>query len=120
MTRLGLVVLMVLAAAAASDAQTLGTIAGVVKDTSGAVLPGVSVEVSSPVLIEESRTAVTDSSGQYAIINLPAGSYDVAFSLSGFSTVKRGGIGVLANFTAPVNAGAHHQVRRAVGFLVPI
>src|SRR3954471_827615 len=102
--RLGLVVLIVLISATAGDAQTLGTIAGVVKDGSGAVLPGTSVEVSSPVLIEKSRTAVTDCSGQHRIINLPLGTYDVAFSLSGFSTVKLGGIEVLANFTAPVNA----------------
>src|SRR5256885_16330956 len=69
--RLGLVVLAFLAAAADGQAQTLGTIAGVVKDTSGAVLPGTSVEVSSPLLIEKARTAVTDSSGQYAVIHLP-------------------------------------------------
>src|SRR5688572_18242910 len=66
-----------------------GSIAGVVRDTSGAVLPGVSVEASSPALIEKVRTAVTDSSGQYRIEDLRPGPYVVTFSLSGFSTVRR-------------------------------
>ena len=57
--------------AVAASAQTLGTIAGVVKDASGAVLPGVTIEVASPALIEKTRTAVTDGAGQYAIISLP-------------------------------------------------
>jgi hypothetical protein len=90
--------------AVAAGAQTLGTIAGVVKDASGAVLPGVTVEVASPALIEKTRTAVTDGAGQYAIISLTVGTYDVTFTLTGFNTVKRDGIGVLANFTASVNA----------------
>jgi hypothetical protein len=91
-------------AAAAGYAQTLGTIAGVVKDPSGAVLPGVGVEVASPALIEKTRSAVTDGAGQYAITSLPVGTYDVTFTLQGFSSVKREGIAVLANFTASVNA----------------
>src|SRR5262252_4828095 len=103
-TRILLATLILMMAAAAGRAQTLGTIAGAVKDASGAVLPGVTVEVSSPALIEKTRTAVTDGSGQYAIISLPVGTYDVTFTLTGFSTVKRDGIGVLANFTAAVNA----------------
>ncbi len=90
--------------AVAASAQTLGTIAGVVKDASGGVLPGVTVEVASPALIEKTRTAVTDAAGQYAIVSLPVGTYDVTFTLTGFSSVKRSGIDVLANFTAPVNA----------------
>jgi Carboxypeptidase regulatory-like domain len=102
--RIGLALAMFVLAAGAASAQTLGTIAGVVKDTSGAVLPGVAVEVASPALIEKTRAAVTDSAGQYAIINLPVGTYDVSFVLQGFSAVKREGIGVLANFTASVNA----------------
>ena len=89
---------------ATSSAQGLGTIAGVVKDASGVVLPGVSVEVASPALIEKTRTAVTDGSGQYAIISLPVGTYSVTFTLPGFSAVKREGIDMLANFTAPINA----------------
>src|SRR5678816_755992 len=64
-------------------------IAGTVKDTSGAVLPGVTVEVASPVLIEKSRTAVTDGSGQYRIIDLRPGLYTVTFTLGGFATVIR-------------------------------
>ena len=69
-----------------------GTIAGVVKDTSGAVMPGVSVEAASPALIEKVRTTVTDSQGQYKILNLRPGTYSVTFTLSGFSTFKRDGL----------------------------
>jgi hypothetical protein len=65
------------------------SLAGTVKDTSGAVLPGVTVEASSPVLIEKSRTATTDTTGQYRIESLQPGTYIVTFSLAGFSTLKR-------------------------------
>jgi hypothetical protein len=99
-----LIAIFVLAIAASVHAQTLGTIAGTAKDATGAVLPGVSVEVASPVLIEKTRTAITDGSGQYAVVSLPVGTYTVTFSLQGFSTVKREGIEMLANFTAQVNA----------------
>ena len=68
------------------------SIAGVVKDASGAVLPGVTVEAASPVLIEKVRSAVTDGSGQYRIVDLRPGTYAVTFSLTGFSSVKREGI----------------------------
>jgi hypothetical protein len=78
-------------------------IAGVVKDTTGAVLPGVTVEVASPALIEQTRSAITDTQGQYKIIDLRPGTYSVTFSLPGFATVKRDGIELPANFTAPVN-----------------
>ncbi len=81
-----------------------GTIAGVVKDTSGAVVPGVSVEAASPVLIEKVRQAITDSEGRYTIIDLRPGLYSVTFTLTGFSTVKREGIELTANFAANVNA----------------
>src|SRR5678816_1075828 len=64
-------------------------LAGEVKDTTGAVLPGVTVEVASPALIEKVRTAVTDGSGRYRIESLPPGSYTVRFSLTGFAPVKR-------------------------------
>ena len=87
-----------------SFGQALGTVAGVVKDASGAVLPGVTVEASSPALIEKVRTVVTDGSGQYQIVSLPPGAYTVTFTLGGFSTVKREGIQVTVNFTAAVNA----------------
>ena len=58
------------------------SIAGVVRDTSGAVLPGVTIEASSPVLIEKSRTAVSDDTGRYRIIALTPGSYTVTFTLA--------------------------------------
>ena len=89
---------------AAADAQTLGTIAGSVKDPSGAVLPGVTVEAASPVLIEKVRTAVSDGSGQYAIVNLPPGAYTVTFTLTGFSTTRREAVEVSVNFTSTINA----------------
>src|SRR5437660_11142086 len=85
---------------APSAGQALGTIAGAVKDASGAVLPGVTVEASSPALIEKARTVVTDGNGQYQIISLPPGVYTVTFTLAGFSTVKREAIEVNVNFTA--------------------
>jgi hypothetical protein len=78
-------------------------IAGIVKDTTGAVLPGVTVEVASPVLIERVRSAITDAQGQYKIVDLRPGTYTVTFALPGFATVKRDGIELPANFTAPVN-----------------
>src|SRR5262245_15884271 len=99
-----LVVLALLAAPGLIHAQGLGTIAGVVRDASGAVLPGVTVEVASPALIEKSRTAITNESGQYTVVSLPPGIYIVTFSLPGFSTTKREGLEMLANFTAQVNA----------------
>jgi hypothetical protein len=79
-------------------------IAGTVKDASGAVLPGVTVEASSPVLIEKSRSAVTDGSGQYRIIDLRPGIYKVTFTLQGFSTVIRDGVDLPATFTANIDA----------------
>jgi hypothetical protein len=69
-------------------AQTSGAIAaiaGTVKDASGAVLPGVTVETSSPALIEKVRATVTDENGQYRIVNLPVGTYSVTFMLTGFN-----------------------------------
>src|SRR6185436_5627263 len=80
------------------------SIAGVVRDTSGAVLPGVTVEAASPALIEKVRTVVTDGSGAYRIIELRPGTYTVTFSLAGFSTVKREGIMLEGTFVANVNA----------------
>jgi|KBSSwiS6_1023812.scaffolds.fasta_scaffold01109_1 hypothetical protein len=79
-------------------------IAGTVKDTSGAVLPGVTVEAASPVLIEKTRTAVTDGSGQYRIIDLRPGIYTVTFTLGGFATVIREGVDLPATFTANIDA----------------
>src|SRR4029078_5119449 len=68
------------------------SITGVVKDTSGAVLPGVTVEAASPELIEKRRTSFTDTTGQYRIVDLRAGTYSVTFTLTGFSAVKREGV----------------------------
>jgi hypothetical protein len=80
------------------------SITGVVRDSSGAVLPGVTVEASSDVLIEKARTAVTDGTGTYRIVDLRAGTYVVTFSLVGFNTLKREGIELTGTFNASVNA----------------
>jgi len=95
------VLALVIGAPALSWAQA--SITGVVKDVSGAVLPGVTVEASSPELIEKVRTAVTDGTGQYRIIDLRPGLYTVTFSLTGFSTVKRDGVQLTGTFTATVD-----------------
>ncbi len=92
------------ALATSASAQTGSSIAGVAKDASGAVMPGVTIEAASPVLIEKVRTAVTDGQGQYKIINLIPGTYTVTFSLPGFSTVKRESVELPASFTATINA----------------
>src|SRR5215510_10431631 len=88
---------------AAALAQS-GSIAGVVRDTTGAVLPGVTVEAGSPALIEKVRTVTTDEKGEYKIVGLLPGVYSVTFTLSGFSTMKREGVELQANFTATINA----------------
>ena len=81
-----------------------GSIAGVARDDSGAVLPGVTVEASSPALIEKVRSATTDSQGVFRIIDLRPGVYSVTFTLPGFSTFRREGVELTAGFTATVNA----------------
>mgnify|MGYP003694543965 CR=1 FL=1 len=86
------------------------SITGVVKDSSGAVLPGVTVETSSPVLIEKTRAAVTDGSGLYRILDLRPGTYTVTFSLPGFTTVKREGIELTGSFIA--SDQRRHEGRR--------
>ncbi len=80
------------------------SITGVVKDATGAVLPGVTVEASSPVLIEKTRSAVTDDQGLYRIVDLRPGTYTVTFTLAGFQVVKREGIELTGSFVATVNA----------------
>jgi hypothetical protein len=80
------------------------SISGLVQDASGAVLPGVTVEASSPALIEKVRTAVTDGAGRFSIVDLRPGTYDVTFTLPGFSVVKREGIVLSGTFDAQVNA----------------
>src|SRR3979490_449329 len=84
-------------------AQAQSAIAGVVKDTSGSVIPGVTVEASSPALIEQVRAVTTDEQGQYKIVDLRPGTYAVTFTLAGFATSKREGIDLLANFSAQIN-----------------
>src|SRR5881396_1062629 len=86
-----------------SAAYSQASIAGVVKDTSGAVLPGVTVEAASPALIEKTRSVVTDGTGQYKIVDLRPGTYTVTFTLPGFNTLKRDGIELTGSFTATVN-----------------
>ena len=81
-----------------------GSITGVVRDSSGAVLPGVTVEASSDALIEKVRMALTDGNGQYRIVDLRAGTYVVSFSLQGFNTFRRDGVVIEGAFTATVNA----------------
>jgi len=78
-------------------------IAGTVRDASGAVLPGVTVEAASPALIEKVRTVVTDDRGEYRVVDLRPGSYSVTFTLTGFTTVRREGIELTNGFTASVN-----------------
>src|SRR5712691_4687287 len=98
----------VLLVPARASAQGTSAIAGVVRDTSGAVLPGVTIEAVSPALIEKARTVVSDSQGEYKILDLPGGTYTVSFTLTGFSTFKRDGLELTANFTA--NVGAEMRV----------
>ena len=81
--------LLLLPAAAWAQTSDSATIAGVVKDTSGAVMPGVTVEAASPALIEKVRSVVSDAQGLYRIVDLRPGPYTVTFSLPGFSTFKR-------------------------------
>lgn len=85
-------------------AQQASGIAGLVRDTSGAVLPGVTVEAASPALIEKVRRVVTDGQGRYGIVGLRPGVYVVTFSLSGFASVRREGVELATGFTATVNA----------------
>src|SRR3990170_1602225 len=84
--------------------QGNGAIAGVVRDSSGAVLPGVTVEATSPALIEKVRVVVSDDQGVYRIVDLRPGVYAVTFALPGFTTLRREGIELTAAFTATVNA----------------
>src|SRR5205809_603440 len=93
------VLFVLLPAAAFAQASIVGT----VKDASGAVLPGVSVEASSPALIEKTRSVVTNGTGQYSIEDLRPGTYTVTFTLTGFATVKRTGIELGGSFVATVN-----------------
>ena len=85
-------------------AQDSATIAGTVRDASGAVLPGVTVEASSSVLIEKVRSVTTNDTGQYSIVALPPGTYTITFTLPGFSTVRQENVNITAAITASINA----------------
>lgn len=99
-------------------AQT-GTIAGSVRDATGAVLPGVTVEATSAALIEKLRTATTDNQGEYKIVDLRAGMYTVTFTLSGFSSVRREGVeltsGITANVSVELQVGSVEQLVTVTG-----
>ncbi len=97
-----LVVLLLMSAPGFAQQQA-GAIAGLVRDTSGAVLPGVTVEAASPALIEKVRSGASDGEGRYSIVNLPPGNYVVTFTLGGFNTLRREGIQITTGFTATVN-----------------
>jgi hypothetical protein len=103
LTHLALVSAFLVLVPAVTSAQQ-ASLTGVVKDTSGAILPGVTVEASSPVLIEKIRTATTDESGQYRIIELRPGIYTLTFTLTGFTTIRREGLELPAEFVMTVNA----------------
>jgi len=107
MTRSVVTVMLALAAmlvvAPAAYAQE-GQIAGTVRDASGGVMPGVTVEATSPALIEKIRVAVTGSDGQYRLTTLPVGTYTVVFKLAGFTSQQYDNIVLSSGFTAPVNA----------------
>ncbi len=84
-------------------AHAQASITGVVRDSSGGVLPGVTVEASSPALIEKVRSVVSDSGGIYRIVDLRPGTYSVTFSLPGFNVIKQDGIQLTGTFVATVN-----------------
>jgi hypothetical protein len=86
-----------------ASAFAQASIAGATRDSSGGVLPGVSVEASSPALIEKVRTAVTDDRGLFRIVSLPPGTYSITFTLPGFNQVRRDGIELSGSFTAQID-----------------
>jgi hypothetical protein len=88
----------------AADASAQSGIAGIVRDTSGAVLPGAVVEAASPALIERVRSVVTDADGRYVLVDLRPGVYRLSFALPGFTTFVREGLELPSNFNATVNA----------------
>jgi hypothetical protein len=99
---LGVVLVGLLPSICAAQA-TSSSIAGFVKDATGAALASVTVEASSPALIEKRRTGVTDAEGNYKIVDLRPGTYSIRFSLTGFGTFEREGIELTSGFTANVN-----------------
>src|SRR5262245_7296671 len=93
--------LLVLVVPAFASAQAIG---GTVTDSTGAVLPGVTVEARSPALIEQARTVVTDGAGRYSVVSLVPGVYSISFTLQGFTTFVREGITLTTGFTAEIDA----------------
>jgi hypothetical protein len=116
--RLVLVALVLLAVSVPAFAQET-SIAGTARDSNGGVLPGVTVVVASPAMIEKTRTTVTDGNGQYRITNLVPGMYTVTFTLTGFNTFVRQDVAVNAEVTVAVNAemklGAIEETVTVVG-----
>ena len=112
------VVVAALALSVGAGTATAQTITGLVTDNTGGIMPGVTVEASSPALIEGSRVAFTDGAGRYTLIDLRPGTYTLTFSLPGFSTVVVEGQDLPADFTATVNAelsvGALEETLRGV------
>ncbi len=104
----GVVLTCCIGVANTAGAQATGGIAGTARDTTGAMLPGVTVEVTSPALIEKVRSAVTDDQGNYKITDLRPGTYAVTFTLPGFATYRREGIELTTGFTA--NASAEMKI----------
>src|SRR4051812_2084544 len=96
----GLVLILIVPVAAYAQASISGT----VKDASGAVLPGVTIEAASDVLIEKVRSATTDSNGRFQLVDLRPGAYAVTFQLTGFGTVKRDGVVLSGTGTTVVDA----------------
>src|SRR5688572_8062972 len=94
---------MALLAALPSTVSAQSAIAGAVRDSSGGILPGVTVEASSQALIEKVRAVVSDGDGRYSIVDLRPGEYTITFALPGFRTFVRSGINLPANFTATVD-----------------
>src|SRR5437867_10155920 len=84
----GVLLLFLCLTALAPDGRAQSTFTGIVKDQTGAVLPGVSVEASSPVLIEKSRSIFTDERGGYKIIDLRTGVSTLTFRLPGFTSIR--------------------------------
>src|SRR2546425_205749 len=99
----GVLCLILMPPVAWAQGTSAASVAGTVKDTSGAVLPGVTVEAASPVLIEKVRSAVSDEKGEYRIIELRPGTYTVTFTLTGFASFRREGIELPPSFNATVN-----------------
>ena len=102
--RSALALLVVLMFPGVAHAQTSASISGVVRDTQGGVVPGVTVEAASPVLIEKVRSSITDGAGRYVIANLRPGAYTMTFTLAGFATVKREGVVLTGTATVAVDA----------------